>query len=72
MLYESKLQSNLTILTATARVTIAPGAGEMNDDEWETISDHPTVEVLLENQTLIAQAKTKAKALPKTESNPKA
>jgi hypothetical protein len=55
MLYESKLQGSLTILTATARVTIAPGAGEMTDNEWESISDHPTVEGLLENQTLIPQ-----------------
>jgi hypothetical protein len=55
MFYESKLQGNLTILTATARVTIAPGASEMSDAEWEAIADHPTVEGLLENQTLIPQ-----------------
>jgi hypothetical protein len=67
MLYESKLQGNLTILTATARVTIAPGTSEMNDDEWDAIADHPTVEGLLDNQTLIIQD-TKPKAKPKAES----
>lgn len=69
MLYTSTLQGNITILTATNRVTITPGASEMSDEEWAAIEDSPTVEGLLETQRLIPQ-QTKLKAKAKTVTTP--
>lgn len=62
MLLTSNLRGNVTILTATNRVTITPGASEISDAEWEAIADHPTVEGLIEERLLEPQmAKLKAK-----------
>lgn len=62
MLYISNLRGDLTILTATHRVTLTPGAGEMPDADWEAIASHPTVEGLIEKRLLEPQmVKLKAK-----------
>lgn len=65
MLYTSNLRNNLTILASpTVRVTLTPGAGEMSDDDWDEIADHPTIENLVEERVLIPQEHAKkAKAV---------
>jgi len=52
----------------TVEVTLTPGAGEMSDEDWDEIADHPTIEGLLEQRILepqMTKLKTKV-STPKT------
>jgi hypothetical protein len=53
MIYNSLSKGNITLIpTIDLRVTIAPGAGELSDKEWDAISGLDTVTDLIEKRLL--------------------
>lgn len=51
MLYTSNLKGKVTIMTAVgSEVSILPGAGTLDDSQWDQISDYPTITDMIENR----------------------
>jgi hypothetical protein len=53
MLYASNLKGKITVMPSMGvEVSILPGAGELDDSQWELIADSDTVKDLIENRML--------------------